>query len=84
MKRFKLLLVALATVSFGALTSCGGGETDDQATDTTEAVEVSEEPKIVEETVDTAATTITDSTEVTPADSTVEATEEEVKEETAE
>jgi hypothetical protein len=44
MKRFKLLLVALATVSFTAFYACGG-ENDEETTDSTKVEEVIEETR---------------------------------------
>jgi hypothetical protein len=72
MKRFKLLLVALATVSFTAFYACGG-ENDEETTDSTKVEEVIEEPEVIEETTP-------DSTEMATPDSTM--TEEETPENT--
>jgi hypothetical protein len=48
MKRFKLLLVALATVSFTAFYACGG-ENDEAAENDSVTEEVVDEPEVIEE-----------------------------------
>jgi hypothetical protein len=51
MKSFKLILIAIATVGFSSLYSCGGGSKDASTSDTTK---IQSEPT-VEQTVDTTA-----------------------------
>ncbi len=73
MKRFKLLLVALATVSFTAFYACGGQADEGTENDSAAVEQVTEEPEVIEETTP-------DSTEMTAPDSTM--TEEETPENT--
>jgi len=73
MKRFRLLLVALATLSFTAFYACGGETNDETVEDSTEIVD---EPEVIEE-----ETVVPDSTEVMADSTDMEATEEEVVEE---
>lgn len=76
MKRFKLLLVALATVSFTAFYACGGQDDTEETKDSTEVMV--DEPEVIEETTpDSAEVIAPDSTEVE-----TETTEEVVDEET--
>jgi len=73
MKRFKLLLVALATVSFAGLYSCNGGETNDETTDSIAVEQTEVEPKVEEETPEMKDSTATENnTEATEETSTEE------------
>ncbi len=73
MKRFKLLLVALATVSFTAFYACGGEQKTDEGTQTEEvqetpAQEQAETKEVTEEVADSTAA-VQDSTQAeTPAE----------------
>lgn len=65
MKRFKLLLVALATVSFAGLYSCNSAQNDEETTDSVAVEQTMEEPKIEEETPVVEDSTAVETTEET-------------------
>ncbi|NJO88031.1 MAG: hypothetical protein HC831_02990 [Chloroflexia bacterium] len=71
MKRFKLLLVALATVSFTAFYACGGAN-DEETNNDSLTEEVVTEPEVIEQTTP-------DSTEMATPDSTMTDETEETK-----